>query len=137
MKKVSFNQLLEDLRWQEENNGRREAFKLSAGVGLTVLSLAPQIKADRTEMAPRYEPLPAEQLTEPSLSLADLPSEIAKAATVRDLRRIRRRFARLCHPDRCSDSSGDMAAANRLIDDAIAALRGRDPGFPSAGERKP
>lgn len=127
MKAKGFHQLLEQLREENaEEQERRDAFKVSAGVGLAVLSLAPEKKA-AAAMPCRYEETPAKQRSEPPLSLAGLPGEIAKAATVRELRRLRRQFARQSHPDRCAAAGAtpEMAAANRLIDDAIAALRRR------------
>ena len=60
-------------------------------------------------------------------SLADLKVQIGKAASIAELRRLRRNFATLSHPDRkAADDPGatrQMAAANELIDQAILAMR--------------
>ena len=61
----------------------------------------------------------------PRLSLSDLISHIGKASSMEELNRLRRQFAMCNHPDHREDApaTAEMAAANRLIDDAIASLR--------------
>ncbi len=127
---ASFGQLLEQLRTPEEEGAgtlSEPGFKVSAGVGLTVLALTPEKKAISQPGRSRYEEIPEEPQGAPQLSLGDLRSQIGKATSASELRRLRREFARQSHPDRCGDSSAapEMAAANRLIDNAIASLRGQ------------
>ncbi len=124
---ASFSQLLEQLRTPEEEGDERlsePGFKVSDGVGLMVLALTPQKKPNSQQVRPRYEEIPEEPQSAQPFSLGDLASEIGKVTSAGELRRLRRQFARLSHPDRCRDSSAasEMAAANRLIDDALASL---------------
>jgi hypothetical protein len=60
-------------------------------------------------------------------SFADLKAEVGKAASIAELRRLRRSFATVTHPDRkaADDPAAThrMAAANELIDAAILAIR--------------
>jgi hypothetical protein len=135
MKAETFGQLLAQLGLLEETAGKREAgphFRFSAGAGLAVLSLAPQKAGGPAHRAWNYEEVLEERQAAPPISLADLAREIAKATTIQELRRLRRAFARLRHPDQCHAGAGqaatsEMAAANRLIDDAMISLRRRCP----------
>ena len=125
---ASFGQLLEQLRTPEQDGEAalsEPAFKVSAGVGLVVLALTPEKRAIPQQMPSRYEELPEEPQSAPQLSLADLKRQIGEAASAPELRRLRRLFARQSHPDLCGDSfaASEMAAANRLIDNAIASLQ--------------
>jgi len=104
--------------------------KVSSDVGLTMLNLAPQKDATSPHKRHYYEEAPEEPQIAPRLSLSDLASLAGKATTAGELRRLRRSFARTCHPDRreaadhCAATS-EMAAANELIDRAIISLRRR------------
>ena len=126
----SFIRVLNDLGGAEETWERalgEPQPRVSAGVGSMVAALGPEKKNGIGRAPLRYEELPEEQQPKPQLSLSDLVSQIGKATSMDELRRLRRQFARLSHPDRCDDLSAtsEMAAANRLIDDAIASLRKR------------
>jgi len=63
-------------------------------------------------------------------SLAEFKAQVGKAASIAELRRLRRNFARLSHPDRKSEddptATRQMAEANELIDQAILAMRRRE-----------
>ena len=83
--------------------------------------------------APRAAPRPAAPPVEPAPPLTDDPEAIAAelklsdATTLADLRRTRRRFMWINHPDRRPDAPRDVAnrrvaIANMLIDRAEAAL---------------
>jgi hypothetical protein len=69
-----------------------------------------------------------EQAVHERLSLGELRSELNMAVSVLQMRRLRRRFAAGCHPDRCA-AGGNMRAtkelqiANDLIDQAIARVQ--------------
>jgi hypothetical protein len=126
----SFSRVLNDLGGAEESWESalgEPQLRISAGVGSMVAALGPEKKNGIGRAPRRYEELPEEQQPKPQLSLSDLVSQIGKATSMDELRRLRRQFARLSHPDRCDDSSAtsEMAAANRLVDDAIASLRKR------------
>jgi hypothetical protein len=102
--------------------------RVSARAGFMVAALGPKKKEGFRRKSPRYEAMPDEPpRPEPQISLPDLESQIGKANSMEELCRLRRQFARASHPDCCGDSSAtsEMAAANRLIDDAIALLRRR------------
>ena len=126
----SFTRVLNDLGGAEETWERASGepkLRISAGVGSMVAALGPE-KKNRTGRPPlRYAEMPEEPQPAPRLAFSDLAGEIGKATSMEELCRLRRQFARLSHPDRCDNSSAtsEMAAANRLIDDAIASLRKR------------
>ena len=126
----SFSRVMNDLGGAEESWESalgEPQLRVSAGVGSMVAALGPEKKLRIGRSPLRYEELPEEQQPKPRVSLSDLVSQIGKATSMDELRRLRRQFARLSHPDRCDDSSAtsEMAAANRLVDDAIASLRKR------------
>jgi hypothetical protein len=126
----SFSRVLNDLGGAEEtweSALSEPQLRVSASVGSMVAALGPEKRNGLGRAPLRYEELPEEKQPEPQLSLSDLVSQTGKATSMDELRRLRRQFARLSHPDRCDDSSAnsEMAAANRLIDDAIASLRKR------------
>ncbi len=126
----SFSRVLEELGSAEEDGDGTLAepqFKVSAGVGLMVTALGPQRNSGSLRKSAQYEEMHEEPEPLPQLSLPELESQIGGATTMEELRRLRRQFARSSHPDRSEDASAtsEMAAANRLIDDAIAALRER------------
>ncbi len=129
----SFSRVLNDLGGAEETWESalgEPQFRVSARAGSIVASLGPLKKKEPRRQSPHYEAAPDEPpQPEPQLSLPDLERQVGKAASMEELCRLRRQFARASHPDCCGDSSAasEMAVANRLIDDAIAALRGRRP----------
>ena len=124
----SFNLVLDELGDPgEDGNALSEArSKISADLGFTVTALGPQKKA-ATEPKPRWygEIIPEKPDATPRLTLPELKEKIAHAASPEELRRLRRQFARFNHPDQRDDSPAhaDMAVANRLIDEALAAMR--------------
>jgi hypothetical protein len=126
----SFGRVLNDLGGAEETCERaldEPQLRVSARAGSIVASLGPMKKGGFRRQFPHYGITPDEPpQPEPHLSLPDLEKQIGKARSMEELCRLRRRFARASHPDCCGDSSAasEMAVANRLIDDAIAALRG-------------
>ena len=124
----SFSRVLEELGGAEEDGDRvlgEPQFRVSAGVGLMVTALGLEKKNGSRQKSLRYEEMPEEPEPVPQPSLSDLISQIGKATSMEELCRLRRQFARFCHPDHSEDASAtaEMAAANRLIDDAIASLR--------------
>ncbi|MGO8953118.1 MAG: hypothetical protein ACLPWS_22025 [Rhodomicrobium sp.] len=129
----TFARLLDELNGREDvkNSGLGGPLsRVSSSVGLTMLDLAPQTDAGSPHKTPYYEEVPDEPQIAPRLSLSDLASSIGKATTAGELRRLRRSYARACHPDRRkaadhSAATSEMAAANELIDRAIASLRPR------------
>jgi hypothetical protein len=135
MNAENFDELLGDLglpQMPEEGQPGEMHFKLSAGVGLTMLGLGPQKKAAPAQRTPQYEELAEGPQAKPQFSIEDLAAEVCKAATAADLHRLRRKFARLFHPDRrggAADAAAtsEMAAVNRTIDEAIVKLRRMAP----------
>jgi hypothetical protein len=127
----SFSRVLNDLGGAEETWESalgEPRLRVSARAGFVVAALGPKKKDGSRRQPPGYEAMPDEPpQPEPQLSLSDLESQIGKAGSMEQLCRLRRQFARASHPDCCGDSSAtsEMAAANRLIDDAIASLRRR------------
>ncbi len=127
----SFSRVLEELGGAEEEDGDQNLgephFRVSARAGLTVTELGPQTRTRPQQKTGRYEVMPEEPQVPPQLSLSELTSQIGKAASMEELCHLRRQFARVSHPDHHEDPSAtsEMAAANRLIDDAIASLRER------------
>jgi hypothetical protein len=128
----SFNRVLEDLGIAEEElDGALSEPKLrvSARAGFVVAALGPEKSTGFQPKSTRYEDTSEGTSKElpltPQLSLPELASQIGKAVSMEELRRLRRQFARFSHPDHSEDASAtsEMAAANRLIDDAIASLR--------------
>ena len=124
----SFSRVLEELGAAEEDGDRalgEPQFRVSAGVGLMVTALGLEKKNGSRQKSLRYEEMPEEPEPVPQPSLSDLISQIGKASSMEELCRLRRQFARFCHPDHSEDASAtaEMAAANRLIDDAIASMR--------------
>jgi hypothetical protein len=93
---------------------------LSLGAGQTAKSAArPSIYYDEIVGTPPAPRAP---------SLADLRRQVAEASSIGELHHLRRSFARACHPDCRGRSEGysatyEMAAANELIDRAIASMR--------------
>ncbi|MGO9485856.1 MAG: hypothetical protein ACLPX9_14920 [Rhodomicrobium sp.] len=126
----SFSRVLEELGGAEEDGDKNLSephFRVSARAGLTVTELGPQTRTRPQQKTGRYEIMPEEPQVPPQLSLSELTSQIGKAASMEELCHLRRQFARVSHPDHHEDPSAtsEMAAANRLIDDAIASLRER------------
>lgn len=126
----SFSRVLEEIGGAEGDGDRDLAeprSRVSARAGLTVTELGSQKSTQPQQKTSRYEEMPEDPQAPPPLSLSDLASQIAKAASLEELRRLRRQFARLSHPDCREDPSAtsEMAEANRLIDDAITSLRER------------
>ncbi len=134
----TFSQFLERLDGPGEAGNERLGephFRVSAGVGHTVLALSPQKEATPPRRFRNYEETMEEAQIKPQLTLADLSLRIAEAASAAELRRLRREFARSYHPDHCKADSGcasatGTASANRLIDDAIALLKKRSGANP-------
>ncbi len=129
----NFDELLDGLGLPltaEEGQPGEMHFKLSAGVAFTVLGFGPQKKAAPANKTPLYEEVQDEPQAKPQMSIEDLAAEIRKAATAAELHRLRRKFARLFHPDRRGVSAtSEMAAVNRMIDEAIGRLRRAAPAF--------
>jgi hypothetical protein len=129
----SFSRVLEELGSAAEDGDAalsEPQFRVSAGVGLMVTALGPERMNGSQPKSPRYEEMPEEPEPAPQLSLSDLTSQIGEATSMAELCRLRRQFARCNHPDHREDSpaTAEMAAANRLVDDAIASLRKRRQG---------
>jgi len=125
----SFSRVLDELGGMEEDGSAlsEARARVPAGLGLAVTALGSQEKA-APEQKPRwYGEIPEKPDTIPRLTLPELKEKIAGAACLEELRRLRRQFARFNHPDQRGDSpaNAEMAAANRLIDEAIAAFRRR------------
>jgi hypothetical protein len=129
MKAETFSRLLEQLveeAWERRINEPHS--KLSTSIAAAMVEVFAQ-KAP----CPDRKPQPyGEMLEEPQIvaehSLSELKAQISKAASAEDLRRLRREFAKHLHPDHCAGPShdaatSDMAAVNRLIDEAMAAIR--------------
>jgi hypothetical protein len=125
-----FNELLgrlsEEDRDQIDPNG--STYRVSHNVADVVLSLAAGRASSGARAVAYYEG--ALDLPPPPQppSLADLKRQIADAASIADLRRLRRSFASWSHPDRRSEANHayanfQMAAANELIDKAILAFQ--------------
>jgi hypothetical protein len=114
-----------------ENGGNRDldgpAFRVSTKVAEVMLSLGAALARNAVRASPYHEELVESAPTPAPLSLFDLKEQIAKAASIAELRGLRRRFARCSHPDRhkASDSKAtyQMAAANQMIDEAISSMR--------------
>jgi hypothetical protein len=125
-----FNELLGKLREQDRDqidpNG--STYRVSHNVADVVLSLAASQTSGGARAAAYYEgELNLPPPPQPP-SLADLKRQISDAASVSDLRRLRRSFARWSHPDRRNEpddayANFQMAAANELIDKAILSFR--------------
>jgi hypothetical protein len=105
--------------------------RTSSTVADAVLSLAAE-KAQRGSGGGAWSYY-AEAVERPPMSppsLADLKMQIGKAASIAELRRLRRNFARLGHPDRkaadAPAATRQMQAANELIDQAISSMRRRE-----------
>ncbi len=126
-----FSELLGRLRGSDTDNNQLggPAFRVSSGVALVMLSLGAGFKESGRSRG-YYDEMLDGALAVPPLSLSELKLQIARATSVEELRRLRRKFARCSHPD-CHQASedaaatSDMAAANRLIDEAISSLRRR------------
>lgn len=126
-----FNTLLSKLRASGEDDQTERSspgYRVSSDVALKVLSLTASRTVNRAQ-APGYYDV-EEAPPAPQLSFSDLKTQIEKAASVAELRRLRRNFARLSHPD-CRKNTKDaaaateMALANKLIDEAISSMRKR------------
>ncbi len=104
------------------------AFRVSAKVAEVVLSLGGALARSAARASAYYEETADSAPAPAPLSLPELREEIAKAASIAELRSLRRRFARCSHPD-CrkaredSAATQEMAAANQMIDEAISAMR--------------
>ncbi len=128
-----FSELLGRLKGTENDSDaqlNRPAFPVSSGVALVMLSLG----AGRLKVSGRsrgyYEEMLEGTPVAPPLSLSELKLQITRATSIEELRRLRRKFARCSHPDchQASDepaAASEMAAANRLIDEALSCLRRR------------
>ncbi len=126
---------LKELERESQLDPGGAAYRVSNNVADVVLSLASGRASGGTRRAAYYEdemdlPPPPQPP-----SLADLKRQIADAASVSDLRSLRRSFARWSHPDRRGKpddpyATFQMAAANEAIDKAILALRRRTGGNP-------
>lgn len=104
------------------------AFRVSAKVAEIMLSLDGVRARAAARVSPYDEEAAATALRQAPLTLSDLKDRVAGATSLAELRALRRRFARSCHPDRQKASDGakatwEMAAANRMIDDAIGQMR--------------
>ena len=122
---------LNDLDKESQFDHGRGAVRVSSSVAHVVWSLAAGRAPNFSRPAAYYEDAAAERMPDAQPpSLADLKEEIASAKSVGDLRRLRRRFARVGHPDsrkktETTSATYQMAAANELIDKAIMAMRRR------------
>jgi hypothetical protein len=125
----SFSHVLDELGGTDEDGNAlgEPQLRVSADLGFVVTALGPQKKAGPERKAHWYGEIPERPDATPRLTLPELKTKIAGAVSMEELRRLRRQFARFNHPDQREDSpaNGEMAVANRLIDEAIAALRGR------------
>ncbi len=134
-----FNELLGRLGGVDTDNNQPAgpAFRVSSGVAAVMLSLGAGGAKDFGRSHGYYEEMLDGAPPAPPLSFSELKLQVAQAASLDELRRLRRKFARCSHPD-CHHASKDaaaaseMAAANRLIDEAISSLRRR-----MEGERSP
>jgi hypothetical protein len=124
----SFNRMLDELGGIDEDaSALSEArARISADLGFMVTALGPQ-KAAPQQKGRWYGEIPEKPEIAPRLTFAELEAKIKEAASAEELRRLRRQFARFNHPDQRDDSpaNAEMAAANRLIDEAIAAFQQR------------
>jgi hypothetical protein len=106
--------------------------RVSSGVAHAVFSLgAGQTANSAQRPSIYYEEVVATAPAAQPPSLADLRRQVAEATSIGELHRLRRSFARACHPDRRGRSEGysatyEMAAANELIDRAIASMRRKE-----------
>jgi hypothetical protein len=103
--------------------------RVSTKVAEVVLSLGGALARSAAHASSSYydETLDSPQIPA-ALTLAELKELIVKAPSIAELHGLRRRFARSSHPDRHKASEGstatwEMAAANRMIDEAICAMR--------------
>ncbi len=123
-----FNELLGRLSGLDAENNKLggPAFKVSSGVALMMLSLGAGRAKDFGRSRGYYEEMLDGAPAAPPLSFSELKLQIARATSIDELRRLRRKFARCSHPDCHSEDTAaatEMAAANRLIDEAISSLR--------------
>lgn len=125
----SFNRVMDELGGVDEGGTALgdPQFRVSADLGFVVTALGPQKKTAPERKAYWYGEIPEKPDTAPRLTLPELKQKIGEAASMEELRRLRRQFARFNHPDQREDSpaNAEMAMANRLIDEAIAAFRQR------------
>ncbi|MGO9544080.1 MAG: hypothetical protein ACLPPF_04710 [Rhodomicrobium sp.] len=133
MKAETFSRLLDqhvEEAWEQRLCEPK--FKISSNVAFTMVELCAQKAPNLSRMPPFYSEMLEETQVLAQYSLSGLAAQISKATTVEELRYLRREFAQQCHPDhhgkegKCAATSV-MAAANRLIDDAILAFRGACP----------
>jgi hypothetical protein len=98
--------------------------RVSADLGFVVTALGPQKPAPQ-QKGRWYGEIPEKPEMAPRLTLPELEVKVGKAASPEELRRLRRQFARFNHPDQREDTpaNAEMAAANQLIDKAIAAFQ--------------
>ena len=127
-----FNELLGRLTGLDTDNNQAggPAFRVSSDVALVMLSLGACRAKEFGRSHGYYEEMLDGAPAAPPLSFSELKLQIARATSIDELGRLRRKFARCNHPD-CHHASEDaaaaseMAAANRLIDEAISSLRRR------------
>jgi hypothetical protein len=106
--------------------------RVSSSVAHAVFSLgAGQTARSAQRPSIYYEEIVGTPPAQQPPSLADLRRQVAEASSVGELHHLRRSFARACHPDCRGRSEGyaatyEMAAANELIDRAIASMRRKE-----------
>ncbi len=103
-------------------------FRVSSNVALVVCSLTAGRTVNIIRSGGYYDEMTEEAPSAPPISLQELKGLVEKATSIEELRRLRRNFARQSHPDRLkaaenSAATSDMAAANKLIDEAISLIR--------------
>jgi len=103
------------------------AFRVSTKVAEVMLSLSSVLSRSASRASPYYEETSVSAPSWAPLSLPELKEQIARAASIAELRCLRRRFAVFSHPDHKgsgdADATREMAAANQMIDEAIRSMR--------------